>query len=82
MIDDDTIKSGKRVDPLLRQEINFVRDWFSSNKLTVNPWKCEALCFGYGKPDTIKIGVPELNYKASYRYLRIQLDKNSFSEST
>ena len=77
MFADDTtlIKSGKRVDPLLSQEINCVRDWFSSNKLTVNPEKCEAMCFGYGKPDTIKIGVSELNYKASCRYLGVHLDK-------
>ena len=84
MFADDTtlIKSGKRVDPLLSQEISCVRDWFSSNKLMVNPEKCEAMCFVYGKPDTIKIGVSELNYKASCRYLGIHLDKNSFSEST
>ena len=84
MFPDDTtlIESGKRVDPLLSQEINCVRDWFSTNKLTVNPEKCEAMCFGYGNPDKIKIGVSELNYKASCRYLGIHLDKNSFSEST
>ena len=77
MFADDTtlIKSGKRIDPLLSQEIKYVRDWFSSNKLTVNPEKCEAMCFGYGKPDTIKIGVSELKYKASCRYLGIHLDK-------
>ena len=32
------------------------------------------MCFGYGKPDTIKIGVFELNYK-SCKYLGIHLDK-------
>ena len=83
MFADDTtlIKSGKRVDPLLGQEINSVRDWFSSNKLTVNPEKCEAMCFGSGKPNTIKIGVSELKYKLSCRYLGIHLDKSlSFRE--
>ena len=72
------IKSGRSVDPLLSQEINCVRDWFSSNKLTVNPEKCEAMCFGFGKPDTYKIGVSELNYKAFCRYLGIHLDKKLF----
>ena len=69
------IKSGKRIDPLLSQEIKYVRDWFSSNKLTVNPEKCEAMCFGYGKPDKIKMLVSELKYKASCRYLGIHVDK-------
>ena len=72
------IKSGKRVDPLLSQEINCVRDWFSSNKLTVNPENCDAMCFGYEKPDTIKIKVSELNNKASCRCLGIHLDKKLF----
>ena len=55
-------KSRKGVDPLLSQENICVRDWFPSKKLTVNPEKCEAMCFGYGQPDTIRIGVSELNY--------------------
>ena len=75
-VDDTTlIKSTKRNDPLLSQEIHCVRDCFSSNKLTVNAEKCEAMCFGYGKPDTIKIGVSELNHKASCRYLGFHLHK-------
>ena len=67
MFADDTtfIKSGKGVDPLLSQETNCVRDWFSSNKLTVNHGKCEAMCFRYVKPDTNKIGVSKLNHEAS-----------------
>ena len=36
------------------------------------------MCFGSGKPDKIKIGVTELNYKASCRYLGIHLDKGLF----
>ena len=77
MIADDAtlIESGKRVDPLLSQEINCIRDWFSSNKVTANPENCEAMCFVYGKSDTIKVGVSELNYKTSCMYLGIHLDK-------
>ena len=42
--DDATlIKSGKRVDPLLSQEVNCVRDWFSSNKLTFTPENCASV---------------------------------------
>ena len=76
MFADDTtlIESGKRGDPQLSQEINCVQYRFSSNKLTICE-KGEAMGFGYGKPDTIKIGVSELNYKASCRYLGIHLDK-------
>ena len=33
------------------------------------------MCFGHGKPVTIKIGVSELNYKPSCRYLGVHLDK-------
>ena len=33
------------------------------------------MCFGYGKLDEIKIGISELNYKASCRYLEIHLVK-------
>ena len=80
MFADDTtlIKSGKRVDPLLSQEFNSVRDWFSLKKLTVNSEKCEAMCSGSGKSDTIKIGVSGLTYKTSRRYSGIQLDKKVF----
>ena len=46
--DASLIKSGKRVDPLLSQEISCVREWFSSNNMTVHHEKCEAMCFGYG----------------------------------
>ena len=61
MFADDTIliKQGKRVDPLLSQKITCVRDWFSSNKMTVNPENCS----GYGKPDTLKSGPPNLLMK-------------------
>ena len=84
MFADDTtlIKTGKRVNPLLSQKISCVRDCFSSNKLTINLEKCEAMCFGYGKPDKNNSRVPDLNYTASCRYLGFHLDKNSFSEST
>ena len=48
MFADDTsfIISWTCVDPLPSQEISCVRDWFTSNKLRVNPGKCEAMfCF-------------------------------------
>ena len=48
MFADDTtlLKSEKRVDPLLSLEINCVRDWFSSNILTVNPENVKQCVLG------------------------------------
>ena len=34
------------------------------------------MCFGSGRPDQIEIWVPELNYRASCRYLGIHLDRS------
>ena len=65
--DTTMIKPEERVDPL--------REWISSIKLRVNPENCKAMCFGYGKPDTIKLGFSELNYKTYCWYLGIHLDK-------
>ena len=58
MFADDTtlIKSGKRVDPLLSQEINCVLDWFSSNNLTVNPETVKQCVLVIGNGTQLKSG--------------------------
>ena len=54
---DDTtvIKAGKRVDNLIRKDVDCMFNWFCSNKLTVNIDKCESICFGLGKPEKVEI---------------------------
>ena len=73
--DDTLLQSGKGTQCLLSSEMEPVCDWFSSNKLTINPTKCEAVCFGHGKPEKIKMGSAELEHKTSCKYLRVHLDK-------
>ena len=53
MFADDTtvIKAGKRVDNLIKKDVDCMFNWFCSNKLTVNIDKCESICFGLGKPE-------------------------------
>ena len=75
------IQSGEETQCLLSWERKSVCDWFSSNKLTNNPVKCEAMCFGRGKPEKIKIGSAELDHKTSSKYLGLHVDKKlSFHE--
>ena len=54
-------------------EINPIKNkkmtWFPSNKLTVHSGKREAVCFGFGRPETFNRGDTELNYKISCRYV-------------
>ena len=77
MFADDTtlFQSSKGTQCLLLSEMKPVCDWFPSNKFTVNPNKCEAMCFGRGKPETIRRGSAELDHKTSCKYSGIHLEK-------
>ena len=67
MLADDTtlFQSGKETQCLLSSEMKPDCEMFLLNKLTINPAKCEAMCFGRGRPEKINIGSAELNHKTS-----------------
>ena len=75
---DDTtiIKAGKRTDAAIKSDIVTVSKWFESNKLTINTDKSEAMFFGCGKPNNLRILSKELEYKNSCKYLSVHIDKN------
>ena len=75
---DDTtnINALKRTDATIKNYIVTVSKWFESNKLTINTDKCEAMFFGSGKPNNLRILSKELEYKHSCKYLGVQLDEN------
>ena len=52
-----------------------VCDWFSSNKWTDGPTKCEPWCIDCGKPEKIEIGSAELNHKRSCKNFGVHLHK-------
>ena len=78
MFADDTtvIKAGKRVDNLIRKDVDCMFKWFCSNKLTVNIDKCESICFGLGKPEKVEIDGQQVEYKNACKYLGVYIDKN------
>ena len=62
MFADDTIviKARKRVDNLIRKNVDCMFNWFCSNKLTVNIDKC---CFSMGNPEKVQINGQQVEYK-------------------
>ena len=75
---DDTtiINAGKRTDAAIKNDIVTVSKWFESNKVTINTDKCEAMFFGCGKPNNLRILSKELEYKNYCKYLGVHIDKN------
>ena len=78
MLADDTtvIEAGKRVDNLIRKDVDYMLNWFCFNKLAVNINKCESICFGKGKPEKIEINGQQIEYKNGCKYLGKYIDKN------
>ena len=78
MFADDTtvLNAGDKTSPLITQDLKNMTNWFVSNKLTVNVNKCEAICFGCGKPDKVTILSNELPYQKACKYLGLHLDGN------
>ena len=75
-VDDTTLfQFGKRTHCLLSSKMKPVCDWFSSSKLTFNPTKYEAMCFGRSQPEKIKIGPADMDHKSFCKYMRVHLDK-------
>ena len=74
MVADDTtvIKAGKRVDNSIRKEVDYMFNWFCSNKLTVNIAKCESI----GKPGKNELNGQLVEYKIASKYLGVYIDKN------
>ena len=77
MFADDTtvIKEGKRVDNLIRKDVDCMSNWFCSNKSTVNIGKCESICFVLGKPEKVEIDGQQVDCKNSCKYLGVYIDK-------
>ena len=48
---------------------------FLLDKLTINPAKCEAVCFGRGRLKKTIIGAAEMDHKTSCKFLGAHLDK-------
>ena len=71
--DTTLIQSGKGTKCLFPSEMKPVSDWLS-NKLTIIPVKCEAMCFVCGKPENFKIWSAELDHNTSCKYLGVHLD--------
>ena len=67
---DDTtnINAGNRTDAAIKNDIVTVSKLFESKKLTINTDKCEAMFFGCGKPNNLRILSKELEYKSSCKY--------------
>ena len=80
---DDTtiINAGKCTDAAIKNDIVAVSEWFESSKLTINTGECEAMFFGCGKHNNLRILSEELEYKNCCKYLGVHIDTNlRFSE--
>ena len=74
--DTTIINAGKGTDAVIKNDIVTVSKWFESNKLTINTDKCEAVFFGCGKHNNLRILSKELEYKISCKYLGVHIDKH------
>ena len=74
--DDTTIFNAKKnVSFTMQPEIDFISDWMTNNRLTINIDKCEVLCFGSGNPPPLKIKDTPIQCKLSVKYLGLHVDK-------
>ena len=75
---DDTsiLKTNRKNDTGIQQDVNELINWYTANKLSVNLDKCEILPFGSGQPDEIKMMNNTIPYKKSCKYLGIHLDSS------
>ena len=68
--DDTTIFNAKKnVSFTMQPEIDLISDWMTSNKLTINVDKCEAMCFGSGNPPPLKSKDTPIQCKISCKIL-------------
>ena len=70
---DDTsvLKTNRKNDTGIQQEVNELLNWYTTNKLSVILEKCEILPFGSGQPVEIKMMNNTIQYKKSCKYLGI-----------
>ena len=78
MLADNTtvIKAGKRVDTLIRKDVDYMFNWFCLKKLTGNLKECVSICFGKGKPEKVEKNGQQVEYKNACKYLGVYIDKN------
>ena len=76
LLADDTsiLKTNRKNDTGIKQDVNELINWYTANKLSVNLDKCEILPFGPGQPLEIKMMKNTIPYKKSCKYLGIHLD--------
>ena len=59
----------------LQTDLDWLNNWFSYNKLSLNIPKCEVMNFGVGTPDDLTRTNEKLPKRNAYKHLGVNLDK-------